>query len=153
MAKLQAKSQSSLEYLLVVAISLAIFVPTTYLFFNYSKDSSQDLSDAQLTEIGRTIIDTAESIYYTGEGSKTVLELSLPDNVRSAVIIDSKELVFNISSNFGISELVFISKVNITTLPANCNGNVCNLPELGSGGVKRIKITATTSDYTTIETV
>ena len=109
MAKLQAKSQSSLEYLLVVAISLAIFVPTTYLFFNYSKDSSQDLSDAQLTEIGRTIIDTAESIYYTGEGSKTVLELSLPDNVRSAVIIDSKELVFNISSNFGISELVFIS--------------------------------------------
>ena len=63
-----------MEYLLVVALTFAIMVPTTYLFYNYSKESGQEITDAQATKIGRNIVDTSETIFYSGQGSKTVIE-------------------------------------------------------------------------------
>src|SRR3989338_5936341 len=104
-----AKAQSSLEYLLVVALTFAIIIPTTYLFYNYSKESSQQITDAQITKLGRSIVDTAETMFYSGQGSKATLELNVPDNIASAVIIDGRELVFNITTTFGVSEIVFFS--------------------------------------------
>src|SRR3990167_5412912 len=97
----QVKAQSSLEYLLIVALTFAIIVPTTYLFYNYSRESSQEITDAQITKLGRSIVDSAESIFYSGQGSKTVLELNIPDSVYSALIIDGRELVFNVTTTFG----------------------------------------------------
>lgn len=146
-------SQASLEYLLVVALTFAIIIPTTYLFYNYSKESTQEITDAQITKLGRSIIDVAESIFYSGEGSKTVLELNVPDNVDSALIIDGRELVFNITTNFGISEIVFLSSVNITTTGSNCNANICKIPGLASSGFKKVKIEAVTKDSVSIEVV
>ena len=148
----QAKSQSSFEYLLVVALTFAIIIPTTYLFYNYSKESSQQISDAQVTRLGRGIVDAAETIFYSGQGSKTTLELNIPDNAVSAAIIDGRELVFKISTNFGISEIVFFSAVNITT-GSNCNGNICDLPQLGQSGVKKVKIEAITKDSVSIDVI
>src|SRR3989338_5272195 len=133
-------SQSSLEYLLVVAITFVIILPATYLFYSYSKESSYEITDAQITKIGRTIVDSAESIFYSGQGSKTVLELNIPDNVDSAQIVDGREIVFNVTTNFGISEIVFFSSVNLTTTSSNCNANICNIPGLASSGLKKVKI-------------
>ena len=146
-------SQSSLEYLLVVALTFAIIVPTTYLFYNYSKESSQEITDAQITKLGRSIVDAAETIFYSGQGSKTTLELNVPNNIDSAVIIDGKELVFNVTNNLGTSEIVFFSSVNITTISSNCNANICTLPELASPGVKKVKVEAVTKNSIRIETI
>ena len=110
------KGQSSLEYLMIVALTFAIIVPTTYLFYNYSKESSQEITDAQIIQFGRTLVDTAESIFYSGQGSKTVLDMNVPEKIVSAVIIDGKEFVLNMSTPFGISEVVFFSSVNITAI-------------------------------------
>lgn len=137
-----SSAQSSLEYLLVVALTFAIIVPTTYLFYNYSKESSQEISDAQIIKIGREIVDTSESIFYSGEGSKTVLEVNVPENVDSVIIIDGRELVFNITTSFGISEIVFFSSVNITTIGSDCIENVCSIPKLASSGLKKVKLEA-----------
>jgi len=135
------KSQSSLEYLLVVALTFAIIVPITYLFYNYSKESSQEINDAQVTKLGRSIVDAAESIFYSGQGSKTTIELIIPDNVQSVVIIDNREIVFNTTTSFGVSEFVFFSSVNLTT-NGSCNANVCNVPGLANSGLKKVKIEA-----------
>ena len=145
--------QSSLEYLLIVAMTFLIIVPTTFLFYNYSKESSQELTDAQMTKLGRSIIDSAESIFYSGQGSKTVLELNVPDDVQSALIIDGRELVFNVTTSFGISEIVFFSSVNITGASPNCNANVCSIPDLASSGLKKVKIEAISRDSVSIETI
>ena len=153
MGKSPLKSQSSLEYLLVVALTFAIIVPTTYLFYNYSKESNQEISDSQITKLGRSIVDSAESIYYSGQGSKTLLELNVPDNVKTVQIIDKRELVFNISTNFGTSEIVFFSKANITAANINCVGNVCTIPELASSGLKNVKIEAINKDTVQITVV
>ena len=149
----QVKAQSSLEYLLIVALTFAIIVPTTYLFYNYSRESSQEITDAQITKLGRSIVDSAESIFYSGQGSKTALELNIPDSVYSALIIDGRELVFNVTTTFGVSEIVFFSSVNITTLSQNCNANVCRIPELGNSGLKKVKIEAAAKDNVRIEVI
>ena len=150
-ARLRA-SQASLEYLLVVAFTFAIIIPTAYLFYNYSKELGQEVIDAQTTKIGRSIIDTAEVIFYSGQSSKTVLDLNVPDNVVSAVIIDGRELAFNITTGFGTSEIVFFSSVNITTSSSNCDANVCKIPELASSGLKKVKI-ETSKDSVSIDVV
>ncbi len=139
--------QSSLEFMLIIALTLIIIVPTTYLFYSYSKESSQGISDAQISKVGRDIIDTAESIYYSGQGSKAVLELNVPEQISGASVIDGRELVFNITTSFGVSEIVFFSSVNLTTTTnPNCIANVCKLPELSSPGLKKLKIEAVSND-------
>lgn len=145
-------AQSSFEYMMVIAIAFVIIVPTAYLFFNYSKESSEEISDAQITIVGRSIVDAAETIYYSGQGSKTVLDLTVPDNAVSAVIIDGRELVFNMSSKLGISEIVFFSGVNLTT-NSFCEINVCNLPEVAQSGFKKIKIEAIKKDSVNVDVI
>lgn len=149
----KCKAQTSLEYLLVVALTLAIIVPTTYLFYNYSRESSQEIADAQITKIGTSIIDAAKTIFYSGQGSKTTLELNMPDNIQSAVIIDGRELVFNVSTSFGISEIVFFSTINITTLATNCTANICYIPQLASSGLKKVKMEVISKDTVRIEVI
>lgn len=148
-----AKGQSSLEYLMIVALTFAIIVPTTYLFYNYSRESGEEIIDAQITRIGKSIVDAAESIYYSGQGSKTVLELNMPDNIDSASIIDGRELVFNMTTGFGVSEIVFFSSANITATSSNCNANVCSIPELASSGLKKVKLEAINENSVRIETI
>ena len=125
---------------MIIGITFIVIVPTTYLFYNYSKESTQEIKDAQLIKIGRDIIDSAESIFYSGKSSKTVVEISLPDNVENAVIIDNRELVFNITTSLGPSEIVFFSPVNLSTILSNCAGNVCTIPALKGYGTKRVKL-------------
>jgi len=149
----QLKSQSSLEYLLVVALTFAIIVPTTYLFYSYSKESSQEISDAQITKLGRNIVDAAETIFYSGQGSKTTLDLSIPDNIESVQIVDGREIVFNVTTSFGTSEIVFFSNVNVTTLGSNCIRNVCKIPELTRKGVEKIRIEAISKESVKIEVI
>ena len=138
----QVKAQGSFEYLLIVALTFAIIVPTIYLFYNYSKESSQGITDAQIVKLGKNIVDTAESIFSSGQNSKTVLELNVPERIESIVIIDGRELIINMSTPFGVSEIVFFSNVNISTNGANCDGNICNIPGLASSGLKKVKIEA-----------
>lgn len=146
-------AQASMEYLLVVALTFAIMVPTTYLFYNYSKESGQEITDAQATKIGRNIVDTSETIFYSGRGSKTVIELNVPDNIVAAQIIDGREFVLNISTTFGVSELVFFSAVNMTTDGSECIANRCMIPGLGNSGLKKVKIEAIDKNSVSISTV
>lgn len=148
-----SKTQASMEYLLVVALTLVIIVPTSYIFYNYSKESSEELTDAQIIKIGRSIVDASESIFFSGQGSKTVLELNIPENVNSVVIIDGIELVFNVTTNTGVSEFAFFSAVNLTSQGSSCNYNVCYLPEIASSGLKKIKLETINSNSVLIETV
>ena len=146
-------SQVSLEYILIVALTFAIIIPTTYFFYNYSKESSQEIIDAQITKLGRGIIDSAETIFYSGIGSKTALDLNIPDNINDVLIIDGRELVFNLTTSSGNSEIVFFSSVNLTTEGSNCNSNVCRIPDLPGGGLKQVRIESINKDSVSIITI
>jgi len=131
------KAQSAIEYLMIIALTLGIIVPTSYLFFHYSSESNIQIVDAQLTEIGRTIIDTAESVYFSGTGSKIVLEINMPKSVYDVEILGNKELVFRLFSEIsatGESEVVFFSSIPIAE-----SGD---LTSIAGSGMKKIRIMA-----------
>ena len=146
------KAQSSLEYMLVIAITFAIIVPTTYLFYSYAKSSSEEVKDSQIINIGRSMIDTAQTIFYSGQGSKATLELNVPDNIENVKIIDGRELVFKLITSVGTSDIVFFSSaVKLTTL--GCTSSPCDLPKLASSGLKKVKLEVISQDTVRIEVV
>ena len=71
-------AQSALEYLMIIGLTFGIIIPTVYLFYSYSKESNIQIVDSQINSIGRNIINSAESIYYSGKNSKTILEFNMP---------------------------------------------------------------------------
>jgi len=134
---LKSRAQSSFEYLMIIALTVAIIVPMTYLFFRYSADSNTKILDSQINQIGRNMVDTAESVFFSGEDSKIVLELNMPDNVIDVYIIDERELIFNVTTTIGVNEVVFFSDVNITS--NSCLDEKCSLTEIATSGLKKVK--------------
>ena len=161
MVELMAKSchrkgQGSLEYLLVIAVTFLIIVPTAYLFYNYSRQTNKELEDSQIIKLGNNIIDAAASIYYSGEDSKTTVELTMPENVFETQIVDGRELVMKVHSEVGDSDLIFFTPGTIKfTTNVHCVAGECtvvptikkgdpdaDMDKLGSPGFKKVKLEA-----------
>ena len=134
---MNAKSQSALEYLMIIALTLGIIVPTAYIFFQYSTESNTKILDSQINQIGRSMIDTAETVYFSGQNSKIVLQLNMPESVNTINIINNRELVFNVTTDIGGGEAVFFSSVSIAS--PTCLGSTCSLAEIAGSGLKNIK--------------
>jgi hypothetical protein len=141
------KGQPALEYLMIIALVLGIIVPTSYFLFRNASESNVEIVYSQIAQIGNSVIDTAEIVYFSGEGSKIVLELKMPVGVANAKILANRELVFDISTDLGTNEQVFYSSVTIPLISddgsAECvnNGN-CDLSYLVGEGLKKITIQA-----------
>ncbi len=133
-----------MEFLIVVGFAFFVIIPATYFFLNFSRESAEEISYYQFEDIGRSIVDTAESLFYHGRGSKTTLTLRMPKGIENAAIMDKRELVFNVSTSAGYSEFVFFSRVNLTTA-ASCVQSMCPVQELGSAGVRNIRLIALNS--------
>ena len=146
------KGQSALEYLMIIALTLGIIVPTSFLFFRYSSDSNAQIVDSQITQIGRNIMDTSKSVFFSGEGSKIILEVNMPDKVDDIYILANRELVFEIISGYseiGESQAVFFSSANIplTSLSSGICPTVdgaikCDLSAIAGSGLIKIRIQA-----------
>ena len=141
------KAQPALEYLMIIALVLGIIVPTTYFLFRTASESNVKILYSQINRIGNNIIDTAETVFFSGEGAKIVLEVNMPKGVTNVKILANRELVFDIVSELGTTEAVFFSSPTIPIMSddsaANCvnNGN-CDLSDLEGEGLKRINIAA-----------
>ncbi len=141
------KAQPALEYLMVMALVLGIMVPTSYLLFRTASESNVKIIYSQISQIGNSIIDTAEMVFFSGEGAKIVLEINMPKGVNDVRILANRELVFGIVSELGTTETVFFSSPTIPITSddptAEClnNGN-CDLSDLEGEGLKRINVQA-----------
>jgi len=135
MSKIRA--QASLEYLMVIVLSLGIIIPATYMFFKYSYESNLEIIYSQINLAGRTMVDTAETVYFSGESSKIMIDMNMPSSIDRVYILENRELVFNITNNIGHSEIVFFSSVNISSL--DCKDNVCMLTDIANEGIIKIK--------------
>ena len=132
------RAQSSVEYLMIIGITLAVIVPAAYFFFRYSSSSSYEIVDSQLNNAGLLLLDQAKTVYYSGSGSKLVVEIEMPRELDSAYILGNRELVFNVTSPLGTQEMVFYSPINITT--SSCVAEYCDLSQISGIGLKRIRL-------------
>ena len=149
----KTKGQASLEYMIVVGVSLAVLLPTIYLFMNYSTTSQASIDISRLNTIGNRIISNAEKIYYLGPPSKITIEETFPSNIEEMYLIwrpgaptPTSELVIRIRTANGATEKVFLSDLQLvkpgTPVTANSINNFTVTGSKISSGSKKIQISA-----------
>ncbi|GEM_PF-1075948 len=116
--KRRNRAQAATEYAMVAAFALLIIIPSTYFFYSYSHSAQQRINEAQLTKLGRDIMNNAESIYYLGYPSQITLEEQMPADIRHISVYRDwnkkvNELNFQYYSGNGYSENSFPSRINI----------------------------------------
>lgn len=123
------KSQASVEYLIIVGFvtfAVIVILGMAYLYSNLIKDK---IRMNQIETFAVQLINSAESVFFSGEPSKTSVRLYLPENIKS-LEINSDGIVLEVSTNSGVNKRAFSSKVPL-------QGNISSTP-----GVKIISIEA-----------
>ena len=108
-----SKAQVSVEYLLIIGFVVIITIPLIILYYNYTADSSDEIITSQINQIANKIVDAAESVYFLGEPSQTTINVYIPSQITGASL-DNKEVLFNVSTKGGISDIVKVSSVDLT---------------------------------------
>ncbi len=131
------KAQSSTEFLIIVAISMALLVPASIIFINYVQSSTSQVSANQINVLGTEIMNKAEEMYLVGENSWTTIEISFPSVFANASVNSNSDLVFNYETQSGVSQLVYFSqRFNISDggdCATSCDLNL-------TPGINRIRI-------------
>ena len=141
------KAQASMEYLLVAGLIILVILPSIYIFYSYSHRSNVEISQSQVNNVGRKIVDAAEEVYYLGGPSKTTLDLTMPEGVKKMEIWGKRELVFFMDDG---SEFAFKSRVKIQTNEPCTDRCYYNFPStFYSSGLKKITVEAR-GDYVLI---
>jgi uncharacterized Fe-S center protein len=108
------KGQVAVEYLFILALALAIIVPGSMLFFNYSKGSNEKLVASQINRIGNNIINHAEEMYTIGKNSWVTIDVNFPDSTEEVYTTpDNSELIIKYNTPRGITEAVFFTDAPI----------------------------------------
>jgi hypothetical protein len=115
------RAQISIEYLVIMGVTLGILIPAVFFFYTYSKSDTGSTTSAQINEIGLRAVSTVKGTYALGTGAWQTLEFSMPESV-TRVYVNNTELVFVYDTSSGESTAVFFSNVNMTS--TNPDGNI-----------------------------
>ncbi len=126
---MKSNSQASVEYMIIVGFVTFLVIIIIGMAYFYSDLIKDKIKINQAETFAVQLINSAESVFFSGEPSKTLVRLYLPENVRS-VEINSDSIVINISTSSGFNIRAFTSKVPL-------QGNISSSP-----GVKIFSIEA-----------
>ncbi|MFT4260821.1 MAG: hypothetical protein ACMXX9_00120 [Candidatus Woesearchaeota archaeon] len=142
MSNFKKKGQSSIEFLMIVAVATALLLPTSYFFFSYAQGSTTQIASAQINTAGIAIKQAAEEMYGVGPNSWKTIEIRLPDIIIETGIRNNNELYFTYNTQNGISQNVyFFDRFNISN-HEDCSTEC--LLDIGSG-INRIRVQSTGS--------
>jgi hypothetical protein len=115
----RGKYQSSMEFMVVIGFALLMITPVIIMYSTQRNDINDRVNSNQAFQIARKIVDSAESVYYFGEPSKTTIRVFIPRNV-VAFNISRYEVIVKVRTQAGVAEIVQVSKVNISgDIPPN----------------------------------
>jgi hypothetical protein len=131
MKKRLRNAQVSMEFIMVIALSMMILLPGIYLFRNYAFESSDQITTARLNEVSNIILMKAKKMYYYGPPSKSTIELDMPPQLGSMYVIanpDNTEeteyyLGFSLLTSRGTEEITYYSDVPLKIAGLNITGN------------------------------
>jgi hypothetical protein len=101
------RGQISIEYLVLVAFAMILILPSVYLYSERQKSYQGEMVSVQVSQIGNSIIDDVKSIYSLGKGSNIIVDTNFPAGVNNMSIMAGRELVFNVQTTLGRTDLVF----------------------------------------------
>lgn len=110
----EKRGQVSLEYLVILGMALAVLIPATYLFYDYSQSTNERVVRGQIDVIGSKVITQAKAMYALGRNNRVTIDLTIPSPVINVTILDGMELVLTYRSRQGVQDAVYFSDVNIT---------------------------------------
>jgi len=123
------KGQVGVEYLIMMGFITLAISGTLLLSEFYIGASQTTIRTNQVESFANKVIESSESVYYSGEPSKTTLDVFLPENVNN-ITIKNKNLIIEYTTSSGDSIRAFESNVPL-------NGSI----ETGRG-IKKLKIEA-----------
>ncbi len=109
----EKNAQVSMEYVIVIGFVMLITIPLILIFYEHTRATSDQVITNQVDQIARKIIDNSETIYYIGEPSRTSIKVYMPENVEN-VTIGNNEINFRVKTNVGITDISYVSSVNIS---------------------------------------
>jgi hypothetical protein len=114
----QKKGQISIEYMAVVGMVTLIVLVMFALSQYYLGEIRTTVNSNQVDQIGKLIVENAETVYYHGEPSKVTLSVQMPKGVQSITIYEN-EITFTITRRGGDVDIYYPSTVplqgNIST--------------------------------------
>lgn len=140
MSYFKKKGQSSVEFLMIVAVATALLLPTSYFFFSYAQESTTQIASAQINTAGIAIKQATEEMYGVGPDSWKTVDIRIPDIIIETGIRNNNELYFTYNTQNGVSQNVyFFDRFNITN-EDDCSTE-CIL-DIGSG-INKIRVQST----------
>ena len=107
------RCQASLEYMMIIGFSILLFIPLIIMFADEKSDLDIKVDANQAQVIARKIADSAESVFYLGEPSKTKLKVYMPKNVQD-IYYENNTLFFLVRTEDVITEIPTVSQINLT---------------------------------------
>lgn len=108
--KSKKRGQSGVEYILVVGFITFAIVSILALSVYYSGQIKDRINLNQIENFATQLTNSAESVFFSGEPSKTTIKLYLSEGVEN-IDINSDSLVFKVRTSSGINIREFKSKV------------------------------------------
>ncbi|MFH1331784.1 MAG: hypothetical protein ABIH63_00685 [archaeon] len=132
---MKKRGQVSMEFMAI--IGFITFIALTMLIISqfYQRQVATQVETNQVDHLARKIVESAESVYYLGEPSKTTITGNMPNNIES-VDINTNEITFKVKVAGGTTDISYTSNVNLT-------GSISPTP-----GLKRISVEAKCGDFT-----
>ena len=111
--KMNRNAQVGMEYMILVGFLVVITIPLILIYNTQYKGTNEEIIANQAEQLGQKIVDTAESIYYLGEPSKTTIKIYMPQNIQN-VTVGNNEVVFIVRMSGGRNDVVKVSSIPIT---------------------------------------
>ncbi len=87
------KAQISMEYMILIGFITFVVITLFVLAFSYSNGLEDKIKDRQLEDLSNKVKSSAESVYFSGEPSKSTINAYLPNGITN-IVIDDNELIF-----------------------------------------------------------
>lgn len=117
----QKRGQAGTEYLIIVAFVTFAVMAIIAIAVGVSNTTKDKLKVNQIESFMAQLINAAESVFFSGEPSKTTTSLYLPDGVTNITIYSDSILVKYLSYN-GESVRVFSSRVPLNGTISSTEG-------------------------------
>ncbi len=108
-----SRGQTSMEYLLVVAFAFFLLIPIILITMSQSARFSSDVTAAQVQKIGNELLDTINSVYYSGPPTKRTLKLYFPNGINNLAFEQSR-IVFTVQGTGTTYEYALYAATNIS---------------------------------------
>ena len=110
---MEKRGQIGIEYMIIIGfITFAITMTLVFAYF-YSDQIKDRIKMNQIDNFGVQLISSAESVYFSGEPSKSTVRYYLPEGVSSIEIIDDS-IVIEISLSSGFNRIAYSSRVPLS---------------------------------------